>query len=108
MRGTASFRNAGGVIAQTIWAFDTAYQCSWEFIGTNGRIVCERAFTPPPGFCPPIHIERGNEIKNLELPADNHYKNQWDFFAQSTRSHEAIHSILSETETQARILTMLR
>jgi NDP-hexose-3-ketoreductase len=108
VRGTASFRNAGGVIAQTIWAFDTAYQCSWEFIGTNGRIVCERAFTPPPGFCPPIRIERGNEIENLELPADNHYKNQWDFFAHSTRSHEAIHSILSETETQARILTMLR
>jgi NDP-hexose-3-ketoreductase len=108
VRGTATFRNADGVIAQALWAFDTAYQCSWEFIGTEGRIVCERAFTPPPDFCPPIRIERGAVKESLELPADNHYKNQWDFFAQAARSHESIHSILAETEAQAKLLNILR
>lgn len=108
IRGTTTFRNPDGVIAQTLWAFDTAYQCTWEFIGTAGRILCERALTPPPGFCPPVRIERGNDKESIDLPADNHYRNQWEFFAEATRSHEAIQTILSETEKQAELLARLR
>lgn len=108
IRGTATFRSKEGIIAQTLWAFDTAYQCTWEFIGTTGRIFCERALTPPPGFCPPVRIEKCNRKESLDLPADNHYTNQWEFFAHAIRSPETIQTILSETEAQAKLLDCLR
>jgi len=108
LRGTATFRNPAGQIAQTLWGFDTCYQCTWEFIGTEGRILCERALTPPPGFEPPVRIERGNEKKDIKLPPDNHYLNQWGFFTAAIRNPDVISGLLDEALDQAALIAAVK
>jgi len=108
LRGTAVFCNPQGQIAQTLWGFDTSYQCTWEFIGTEGRILCERALTPPPGFEPPVHIESGGGKQDLRLPADNHYVNQWEFFATAVRNPASIPFLLDEAQVQAATLAEVK
>ena len=108
LSGSATFRAPSGVVAQTLWSFDTAYQCTWEFIGSEGRIFCERSLTPPPGFEPPVRVERGNERRSINLPADNHYANQWNFFAQAAHDPDSIPALLDEALTQARLIEAVR
>lgn len=81
--GTASFANDNGQVAQLAYGFDTHYQCTWEFLGTEARLVVERGYTPPPGFTPVVRIERQNHREETVLPADNHYRNMRRFFAQT-------------------------
>lgn len=108
IRGAANFSNPDGLIAQTVWGFDTHYQCTWEFLGSEGRILCERALTPPPGFEAPVRLERGSEKQDLKLPADNHYVNQWNFFASSVRNPATIPALLDEALFHADMLDRVR
>ncbi len=101
LRGSAAWTNREGIIAQTLWAFDTHYQCTWDFHGTDGRILCERALTPPPNFQPPVRLERGSSREDLQLPPDNHYVAQWNYLAQAITSEESIDAALAETRLQA-------
>lgn len=108
IRGSSVFRNSAGIISQTVWGFDTAYQCTWEFLGTEGRILCERALTPPPGFEAPVRLEHGSEKQDLKLRSDNHYVNQWKFFISCLRNPLAIPVQLDECLAQARLLETVR
>ena len=108
IRGAATFRNPDGLIAQTIWGFDTHYQCTWDFLGTEGRILCDRALTPPPGFEAPVRLERGSKKEDLKLPADNHYVNQWNFFATSIRYPDVISVLLDDALMQAALLDRVK
>jgi len=108
IRGTAVFRNPAGVVAQVLWGFDSHYQCSWDLQGTAGRIVCDRALTPPPGFEPTVRQERGQEKQELKLPADNHYVNQWGYVGEAVRHPESIPTLLDEAFIQAQTLDLVR
>lgn len=108
VRGTAVFRNPAGVIAQVFWGFDTHYQCTWDFHGTAGRIICDRALTPPPGVEPPVRVERGQEKQDLKLPADNHYVNQWSHVAAAVHDPDALSASQDEILLQARWVEAVR
>jgi predicted dehydrogenase len=108
LAGAATFVAPSGVVSQTVWGFDTNYQCSWEFIGTAGRILCRRALTPPPGHRPSVRVERGNDGQELELDADNHYLNQWYYFAAAARDPAAVRAETDATARQAELLAAVR
>lgn len=108
VRGTAVFRNPAGVLAQVFWGFDTHYQCTWDFHGTAGRIVCDRALTPPPGVEPPVRVERGQQKQELKLLVDNHYINQWSHVAAAVRDPAAISATQDECILQARWVDEVR
>lgn len=101
VRGAASWRTPEGVVAQAAWGFDTHYQCTWEFLGTAGRLVCERALTPPPGFEPPVRLEAGNDRRELRLPAANHYVAQWEAVATAVRDAGQRAALRAECLAQA-------
>lgn len=84
--GDAMLKNASGQVAQVSFGFDYFYQCHYELLGTKGKLVVERAFTPPPGFQPSVRIEHQGDRQNISLPADNHYINMSRFFATTIRS----------------------
>jgi NDP-hexose-3-ketoreductase len=108
IRGTATFINDNGMIAQTAWGFDTSYQCSWEFIGSQGRILCSRALTPPPDFEPQVRIESPKGHSDIHLPSDNHYLKQIDHFTRTLRNSEDISAELDSCLLQARILEAVK
>lgn len=108
LRGTANFVNEAGVVAQTAWGFDTTYQCTWEFIGTKGRILCGRSLTPPPGFEPPVRIENTEGNCDFHLPSDDHYLNQLAYFSQVVRDQDEIETELDHCLKQACLLDEVR
>ena len=100
--GDAMLKNASGQVAQVSFGFDYFYQCHYELLGTKGKLVVERAFTPPPGFQPSVRIEHQGDRQNISLPADNHYINMSRFFANTIRSEnnwaEHYDSLLRQSE----------
>lgn len=81
--GDAMFRNSQGQVAQVSFGFDYYYQCNLELLGTKGKLIIERLFTPPPGFSPVVRIEQQGIKKEIVLPSDNHYLNMIQYFSKT-------------------------
>jgi predicted dehydrogenase len=102
--GTATFQGISGLVAQVAWGFDCHYQCTWEFLGESGRILCTRALTPPPGFRPQVFIEKNSQVDSIALDATNHYVNQWNYFLELTQNAELRELEYQKTLRQAQML----
>lgn len=73
--GNASLISRDNVVAQLSFGFDNFYQCNYEFWGSKGRLLADRAFTPKPVEKPSILWEQQGERNVYEMPADNHFVN---------------------------------
>lgn len=105
--GGALYAAEGGVCAEVAWGFDCHYQCSWDLTGDAGRIVCSRALTPPPGFKPTVRVESSGKADDLELKADDHYINQWNYFVSLVKNPEARDLEYRQTLAQAEGLQLI-
>ncbi|MEV0221378.1 Gfo/Idh/MocA family oxidoreductase [Streptomyces sp. NPDC050704] len=72
-----------GVTAELSFGFEHFYRCSYELWGSAGRIVLDRAFTPPPALRPVIRLERQDHVQEFTLPADDQYAAVLRSFAAS-------------------------
>lgn len=106
--GSAQFVNSQGQVAQTAWGFDTHYQNIWEFLGTSGKLVVERAYTPPPGFTPTVRVERLDGSETITLPADNHCLNICRYFAHATSEASSFEKHWDDVAEQAKYLGQVR
>ncbi|MCS0639583.1 Gfo/Idh/MocA family oxidoreductase [Streptomyces sp. LP05-1] len=66
--GAALLRDEHGVSAQLTFGMDHSYRSAYELWGSEGRITLDRAFTPPSGHRPVIHLERHGTTERIELP----------------------------------------
>jgi NDP-hexose-3-ketoreductase len=73
--GAALLRTSDGVTAQLSYGFTHGYRAAYELWGSRGRIVLERAFTPPDTLAPVVRVERQNRVEELTLPADSQFGN---------------------------------
>jgi predicted dehydrogenase len=64
-----------GIVAELAFGFDNFYQCNYEIWGSAGKISATRAFTAPPGFRPHIIFETADGREDIEMSADNHFRN---------------------------------
>jgi len=108
LRGTASVQDARGVVGQLYWGFDTHYQCSWDIHGIEGRMIFQRALTPPPDCQPEVRVEMGFERKVERLPADNHYFNQWSDLVRVLRGSDDLSGEWNAVLRQAEMLEAFR
>ncbi len=99
--GAAMYAGKDGESAQVEWAFDCHYQCTWDLMGESGRITCTRALTPPPGFKPPVRLEFGGKVQELELADDDHYAKQWTYFRRLVDDPQERQSEYERTINQA-------
>ncbi len=105
--GEAMLRNKAGQVAQVAFGFDYFYQCRLELLGTKGKLTATRVFTTPPGEKPIVRIETEGGVEPIPIPADNHFVNMWDWFAQevnATDHSESWEALLD----QARVLNLVR
>jgi len=105
--GMVQFANASGLTTQLAYGFDTYYQCSWEFLGSQGRLIVERGYTAPPGFAPTVRLERQNHREELTLAADNHYRNLCGHFARTILGGGSFDPCLDELAAQAKYLAQI-
>lgn len=106
--GEVLLRSAGGQAAQLAFGFNYFYQCNYELLGTKGKLIVERAFTPPPGFRPTVRFETQDAKQEFVLPADNHYRNMFDFFDTTVQHPERYERHGDEILQQARLIEAVR
>ena len=81
--GSALLSSPAGTTAQLTWGFRHSYRCVYEILGSAGRIVLDRAFTPPETWRPVVCIERQDHVEERTLPADDQFANVAAAFAQT-------------------------
>ncbi|MGW4940881.1 Gfo/Idh/MocA family protein [Actinoplanes sp. NPDC004185] len=67
--GAALARTPDGVLVQLAFGLDHGYRSGYEVCGSEGRIVVDRAFTPPAAHRPVIRVEQGTTVREVVLPA---------------------------------------
>lgn len=102
--GDAMFENTKGQVAQVSFGFDYFYQCNLELLGTKGKLIVERLFTPPPGFSPVVRIEQQGRRQEISLPPDNHYSNMIEYFSKTIRDKKDFSTHWDSITAQARLL----
>ncbi|SHG21591.1 NDP-hexose-3-ketoreductase [Streptoalloteichus hindustanus] len=83
--GSALLCGGDGATAQLTFGFQHAYRSAYELWGERGRIVLERAFTPPPTWQPLLRIERQDRTETLTLPAADQFRASVERFAHLAR-----------------------
>jgi len=106
--GDALFKNLNGQIAQVSFGFNYFYQCHYELLGSKGKLTVERAFTPPPGFRPVVHVEQQDRSNKITLSADDHYINMLSFFAVTIKNPGEFPTHWNDLLLQARLLESIR
>lgn len=105
--GNATLINEKGQVSQISFGFDNFYQCNYEFWGSTGRLVAERAFTPKPDEKPVILFERNGIAERISMKNDNHFQNLLiEFHARVTGKEYNKH--LEEILAQSKILTAIK
>jgi predicted dehydrogenase len=103
--GTALLVRPDGVTVQLSYGLDHGYRSSYELWGSTGRIVVDRAFTPPADHRPRIRVERVGAAEDRFLPADDQVANAITAFAADVRAGSAADGLILR---QSRLLDALR
>ncbi|MFD7238783.1 Gfo/Idh/MocA family protein [Streptomyces syringium] len=69
--GTALLATPEGVAAQLTFGMDHSYRNTYELAGSEGRIIVDRAFTPPADHSPLLRVERAAGTEERRLEADD-------------------------------------
>ncbi|MFI6277219.1 Gfo/Idh/MocA family protein [Streptomyces sp. NPDC050988] len=83
--GDALLRGERGVTSHVSFGFRHAYRAAYTLWGSAGRIILDRAFTPPPEHRPVLRIERQDRVEELTLAADDQFANIAARFASLVR-----------------------
>ncbi|MEU3722500.1 Gfo/Idh/MocA family oxidoreductase [Streptomyces sp. NPDC031705] len=70
-----------GVPARLTFGMEHSYRNTYSLSGSTGRIVLDRAFTPPETYQPVMRVERQDHQEQFVLPADHQFANVVDTFA---------------------------
>jgi dTDP-3,4-didehydro-2,6-dideoxy-alpha-D-glucose 3-reductase len=107
IHGSASLVSDAGVAAQVAFGFDNFYQCNYEIWGSTGKLVAERAFTPPSSMKPRLRLETQGKIEDIDAPADDHFAGALREFHRAIVEKD-IEDHLGEALTQSRLLSDIR
>ncbi|MDF3293380.1 Gfo/Idh/MocA family oxidoreductase [Streptomyces sp. RB6PN23] len=84
--GAALLRARDGVTAHLAFGMEHAYQSRYELSGSSGRILVDRAFTPPADHPPRILIESRAGTRSYPLPPDDQVANTLTAFVSAVRT----------------------
>jgi NDP-hexose-3-ketoreductase len=106
--GSAVLRAATGVMAQVTFGMVHGYRSRYELWGSEGHLIVDRAFTPPPTHEPVLQVQRGEHREERVLPADDQFRNILAAFARSVRGEEPARALDDDMVQQARLLDGVR
>jgi dTDP-3,4-didehydro-2,6-dideoxy-alpha-D-glucose 3-reductase len=105
--GGAFLINDNGVFSEIAFGFDNFYQCNYEILGSKGKIIAERAFTPGPDLKPVISLERKEGASKYHVDAENHFVNILNEFRRCIIDKD-FDSKYEEILNQSRLIQELR
>ncbi|WP_373313579.1 Gfo/Idh/MocA family protein [Streptomyces rubradiris] len=84
--GAALLRSRGGVMAHLAFGMEHAYRSRYELTGSTGRILVDRAFTPPADYAPQIVIESSSGTRTCSLPPEDQIASALSAFVSAVES----------------------
>lgn len=96
--GHAVLLDTHGRTAELTFGFIHSYRSTYSLWGSTGRIVLDRAFTPPPHWSPILRIEQQDRLEQLTLAPADQFLNAVDFFARAAltgKDHRHMEQTLS-------------
>ncbi|MEQ9414848.1 MAG: Gfo/Idh/MocA family oxidoreductase [Cyclobacteriaceae bacterium] len=105
--GDALLKNKTGLGAHVSFGFDNFYQCNYEFWGSKGRLVAERAFTPGPDFQPSLLLENEKGRQVLLAEKCNHFVGAMREFSRIIKSSSDRYIHYNQITTQSRALDQI-
>ncbi|MQA07462.1 MAG: gfo/Idh/MocA family oxidoreductase [Pseudonocardiaceae bacterium] len=106
VNGAALLVGSQGVAAQLSFGLAHAYTSQYRFIGSTGRLAVDHVFTTPPWHQPVVRLARQDQREQLTLPADNHFVNSVELFADAIHGRSTLDSdVVIE---QARLIDDIR
>ncbi|TMR04955.1 Gfo/Idh/MocA family oxidoreductase [Actinomadura soli] len=94
----------GGVTADLLFGMAHSYRTSCEFAGGAGRLLLDRAFTPPPEHRPVLRVERQDHREEITLRADDQFANVVRYFADAVRTGTGAADRAAASLRQARLV----
>ncbi|KUL55244.1 oxidoreductase [Streptomyces sp. NRRL F-4489] len=83
MSGSVLLYTPTGVPARLTFGMEHSYRNTYSLYGSTGRIVLDRAFTPPETYQPVMRVERQDHSEQFVLPADHQFANVIDTFVEA-------------------------
>lgn len=83
--GAVLLTTPSGVVVHLAFGMDHGYRNTYEICGSDGRIVVDRAFTPPADLRPRLRVEHRSAEREVELPGDDQVTNTVAAFADAVR-----------------------
>jgi len=106
--GSALLTRADGLAAAVGFGLNHAYTCRYEIVGSTGRIVLDRAFTPPPDHRPRLLLERDGRTETHLLEADDQCRNLLGFFVAAVRGQTDWSAAARDTVEAAALVDQVR
>jgi predicted dehydrogenase len=106
--GSAYLTNRNGLGASIAFGFDNAYQCRYEFWGSRGKLVAERAYTAGPAFSPRLVLETAAGVREILVEPDNHFVGAMLEFLEAIRSSERRERHYADVLRQSQALERMR
>jgi NDP-hexose-3-ketoreductase len=107
LHGSATLRSPeSGLTAQLAFGFSNLYTSEYELWGSEGSLLCDRAFAKPPTLAPHVRIARQGESTDYTLVPDDHFVRICEEFATCIRDG-AFEKHWQEAYDQSRVLTEL-
>jgi dTDP-3,4-didehydro-2,6-dideoxy-alpha-D-glucose 3-reductase len=88
--GSVLLRAPDDVAVHLTYGMDDAYCATYELRGTEGRIVVDRAFTPPADLEPEVTLHRRSGAERVRLPAMDQVAATVAAFADAARSGRVV------------------
>lgn len=102
--GTATLKNADGVIGQVAFGMDNSYVCDVQIHGSKGIVEAKRVFTAPPGYSAVVSLLQNGNVVMEESIDDNHFKNSILHFYECIQSDEMRNKAYDEILRQSSLV----
>jgi NDP-hexose-3-ketoreductase len=83
--GAALLRTSRGVTAHLTFGLDNAYTSAYALWGSEGKIILDRAFSPPAGHRPTLRVEHPSGVEEIFVEPDDQVANAVAAFAAAVR-----------------------
>jgi predicted dehydrogenase len=104
IHGNATLSSDTNVVSQLSFGFDNYYRCNYEFWGSEGNLLAERAFTPKANDNTTMILNKNGQSKQIIMEKDNHFVNILNEFYLSIQNHDHTQH-LDDILNQSKILT---
>lgn len=108
VQGNVLLQSPDGATAELSFGFDHYYRCDYSLWGSRGRIILERAYTPPATRQPLLRLEQQDRVQELRLPPQDQIATVLGEFAAAVLDDAEPRETPADILRQATLLDQIR